>query len=114
MLGSKYLRIQVSFKVSRNTCLISASFDASQIPLLRCGDGSHAHIGDVELREMHDLRMVEILRHANPRKKLRAVARLIRTVPVRGLSAKVGAPLAVAVQGGELWARQMLAEIRVR
>jgi hypothetical protein len=83
--------------------LVAAHWTAAEVQTHRCDDGSHAHITRDERNELLAAGVVDWLLF--PR-----VLRLKRTVPLRGLSSKVGAYLAIQVQKGRVWARVMLAD----
>jgi len=87
----------------RNFCLVGAHWTPSEVQAHRCDDGSHGHITREERNELLAAGLAEWL--AFPR-----VLRLKRTVPLRGLSCKVGAYLATQVHLGRAWARVMLAD----
>ncbi|HMD31671.1 MAG TPA: hypothetical protein VKG84_07160 [Candidatus Acidoferrales bacterium] len=89
---------------NKNLCLVPAHWTAREVQSHRCNDGSHIHITHMERREMLAAGLVEYVLF--PR-----VLRLMRTVPIRGLSAKTGAYLAVQVYRGRPWARVMLADM---
>lgn len=84
-------------------CLVAAHWTPTEVQTHRCDDGSHGHITREERNELLSAGLAEWL--AYPR-----VLRLKRTVPLRGLSCKVGAYLATQVQKGRAWARVMLAD----
>jgi len=88
----------------RNFCLVPAYWTAREVQSHRCDDGSHGHI---TLRERNELLAAQVADWlAFPR-----VLRLKRTVPLRGLSCKVGEYLASQATSGRAWARVMLAEV---
>ncbi len=87
----------------RNFCLVPAHWTPREVQEHRCDDGSHGHITLAERNELLGAGLADWL--AFPR-----VLRMKRTVPLRGLSCKVGAYLALQVQLGRTWARVMLAD----
>ena len=86
----------------RTFCLVGAHWTACDVQAHRCDDGSHSHITREERNELLAADLADWL--AFPR-----VLRLKRTVPLRGLSSKVGEYLATQVQQGRAWARVMVA-----
>jgi hypothetical protein len=83
-------------------CLVPVHWTPREVHRHSCSDGSHIHISHAERRQLMAQDLVEYVVY--PR-----VLRMKRTVPLRGLSAKVGEYLAVQLYEGRSWARVMLA-----
>jgi hypothetical protein len=97
--------IREEVRMARRTfCIVAAHWTASEVQVHRCYDGSHAHVTREERNELLAGGLADWL--IFPR-----VLRLKGTVPLRGLSCKVGAYLASQVQQGRAWARVMVANV---
>lgn len=106
--------------MSKTFCVVPANWTAEEIEASRCYGGSHYH---ASFREIYGIRPESGDRYGKdgngwvglgmvewilwPR-----VLRFTRLLPMRGLSALVGAKLAIALRLGRPWAKVMLAEIR--
>jgi hypothetical protein len=83
-------------------CLVPVHWTPREVHAHSCSDGSHIHISHAERRQLIAAGLADYVVY--PR-----VLRMKRTVPLRGLSAKVGEYLAVQLYAGRAWARTMLA-----
>lgn len=85
-------------------CLVPVHWTPREVRAHCCSDGSHIHITHAERRQLIAAGLADYVVY--PR-----VLRMKRTVPLRGLSAKTGAYLAVQIYAGRAWARTMLAHM---
>lgn len=98
--------------------MVDIEHDRIDLGRLNCGDQSHSHVGQVEAFELVEKGAAEWIREpANSKDK--GIVRILReNGAIRGLSAKVGATLAIALEEDkeikkerEPWAVLMLADI---
>jgi len=95
----------------KSYCLVPDSWTLKDCESRTCSDGSHVHLSRRAVLEMERDGAIEWLHHPVNRRD-KGVVRVRRQLFVaRGLSCRVGAPLAVAVALGEVWAGVMLDNI---
>ncbi|HVN08110.1 MAG TPA: hypothetical protein VMS37_13800 [Verrucomicrobiae bacterium] len=85
-------------------CLVPVHWTPREVHRHSCSDGSHTHISHAERRRLIAAGVADYVVY--PR-----VLRMKHTVPLRGLSARTGAYLAVQIYEGCAWARTMLSAI---
>jgi len=97
-------------------CLIPHNWTLATLNLHTCSDNSHAHLSRQQASDYTSVNLVETLREPLRRTKLKGVLRMMRMIPVRGLSARVGEPLALALADKcqRDWASTMLGNIQCR
>jgi hypothetical protein len=98
---------------AKKNILVPHSFTAADLPSLKTSSQQFARLSNAEVYEAEKLNLVEWI-HKPQHRRDRGVVRQIRSIGIRGLSCKLGEPLAVAVQQKELWAQVMLAHIQMR
>jgi hypothetical protein len=91
-------------------CLVRPSWTPDDCARHTCDDRSHIHLSRSQLAALEADDLVEWL-HQPVNRHDKGIVRLRRLLPARGLSCRVGAELAEAVQRGLAWARVMLADI---
>jgi len=97
----------------KHYCLIPHGWELGDLALHDCGDCSHLHLTRQQGIEDTSLNLVELLREPlvqHGRVRQRGVLRMKRVIPLRGLSAKVGEPLAMALSNpaSRDWASTLL------
>jgi len=97
---------------NKGICLVSSATELIDLPNLRCCDGSHAHISNVELTDGRSRKRIELGWLREPAPHVKGVVRQVREFPFRGLSCQVGGPLAVAIHEGNEISRVLVAEIK--
>jgi hypothetical protein len=98
---------------AKKNILVPHSFTAADLPSLQTSSKLYARLSNSEVYEAEKLNLIEWL-HKPLHRRDRGVVRQIRSIGIRGLSCKLGEPLAVAVQQKEPWAQVMLAHIQMR
>lgn len=103
---------------AKRYCLVPPTWDAQDCARHTCDDHSHVHLSRSQLWELEADDLVEwLLRPV--RRADKGVVRLRRVIPARGLSCRVGAALADAIERlldapkntRLAWARVMLADV---
>lgn len=97
-------------------CVIPPKWTLADYSLHNCADRSHAHISRSEASDSIKHELVEIVRDADRRLKRKMIVRLVKTMPLHGLSSTVGAELSFALRDHTRsdFAQTMLAHIRMR
>ena len=96
-------------------CLIPHRWSIEEYGLHTCADRSHSHLSRTECAESLRFGFVEIVRSGDRRLHRKMVVRMLRTLPLRGLSCSVGAGLVLALGSNDRnWALAMLSQVRMR
>ena len=91
-------------------CLVEGEHGTIDPAMLNCGNQSHAHISRDDAESRVSAGKVEWIKQPVTRRD-KGVVRILKDKPrFRGLSARFGETLAIAVQNQELWARVMLSD----
>lgn len=94
-------------------CLVPATWTLETYLDHSCADRSHVHLSRRQVWDLERDGEVEWL-HVPVGRHDKGVVRFSRVFAVRGLSARIGAPLAEALARRMPWAETMLAEIQLR
>ncbi len=90
-------------------CLVPRMWTDTQIAARCCSDGAHWHIRRADSGEHERLSIAQWV--IFPKRGVRGGMRLLRTIPVRGLSAKLGVAIAEGLARDEQWAETLVALI---
>ncbi|HEV2418648.1 MAG TPA: hypothetical protein VGX94_12655 [Terriglobia bacterium] len=94
-------------------CLVPWTWTLEIYSNHNCADRSHLHLSRRQVWNLERDGEVEWLR-APVNRHDKGIVRLRRVFAVRGLSARIGAPLAQAVAMRQSWAEAMLSDIRLQ
>lgn len=94
-------------------CLVPHTWSLEDYSSHNCADSSHLHLSRRQVWDLERDGEVEWL-HVPVGRHDKGVVRFSRVFAVRGLSARIGAPLAEALARRMPWAEAMLSDIRLQ